>query len=79
MADAILNPREMQEIERAAFADGIDAETLMDQAGEGIANAILEAKTNTVDLPDLGAAPGRHVQADQQAMRPAVILQKIDE
>jgi ADP-dependent NAD(P)H-hydrate dehydratase / NAD(P)H-hydrate epimerase len=42
MADAILNPREMQEIERAAFADGIDAETLMDQAGEGIANAILE-------------------------------------
>ena len=42
MADAILNPREVQEIERAAFGDGIDAETLMDQAGEGIANAILE-------------------------------------
>ena len=42
MADAILNAREMQEIERAAFAEGIEAETLMDQAGEGIANAILE-------------------------------------
>jgi hydroxyethylthiazole kinase-like uncharacterized protein yjeF len=41
VADVILDSREMQGIERAAFGDGIDAETLMDQAGEGIANAIL--------------------------------------
>lgn len=41
MADVILDSREMQDIERAAFRDGIDAEVLMDQAGEGIANAIL--------------------------------------
>ena len=32
----------MQAVERAAFDDGIDAESLMDCAGEGIANAILE-------------------------------------
>jgi ADP-dependent NAD(P)H-hydrate dehydratase / NAD(P)H-hydrate epimerase len=42
MADAILNAQEMKEVEKTAFADGIDAESLMDRAGEGIANAILE-------------------------------------
>jgi hydroxyethylthiazole kinase-like uncharacterized protein yjeF len=42
VADIILDSREMKEVERAAFDDGIDPEALMDQAGEGIANAILE-------------------------------------
>ncbi len=42
MADTILNAHEMQAVEKAAFDDGIDAESLMDCAGEGIANAILE-------------------------------------
>jgi hydroxyethylthiazole kinase-like uncharacterized protein yjeF len=42
VADVILDTREMQELEKAAFGDGIEAEALMDQAGEGIANAILE-------------------------------------
>jgi ADP-dependent NAD(P)H-hydrate dehydratase / NAD(P)H-hydrate epimerase len=42
VADAVLNAHEMQAVERAAFDDGIDAESLMDSAGEGIANAILE-------------------------------------
>src|ERR1700730_8564368 len=32
----------MQAVEKTAFADGIDAEDLMDRAGEGIANTILE-------------------------------------
>src|ERR1700730_17382197 len=34
----------MKEVEQAAFDDGIDAEALMDQAGEGIASAILQAE-----------------------------------
>ena len=38
MADAS-SAHEMKEVERAAFDDGIDAESLMDRAGEGIANA----------------------------------------
>lgn len=42
MADLIVTADEMKQIERAAFDDGIDAEILMDHAGEGIANAILE-------------------------------------
>jgi hydroxyethylthiazole kinase-like uncharacterized protein yjeF len=42
VADAILTAQEMKEVERAAFREGIDAEDLMDHAGEGIANAILE-------------------------------------
>jgi hydroxyethylthiazole kinase-like uncharacterized protein yjeF len=42
VADVILNALEMQAVEKAAFADGIDAEDLMDRAGEGIANTILE-------------------------------------
>jgi hydroxyethylthiazole kinase-like uncharacterized protein yjeF len=45
VTDAILSSREVSELERAAFADGIEAETLMDQAAEGIANAILERET----------------------------------
>ncbi len=42
MADAILSPEEMKAVEKTAFADGIEAESLMDRAGEGIADAILE-------------------------------------
>jgi ADP-dependent NAD(P)H-hydrate dehydratase / NAD(P)H-hydrate epimerase len=42
VADAILNALEMKAVEKAAFSDGIDAESLMDRAGEGIANAILD-------------------------------------
>lgn len=42
MADVILTANDMKEVERKAFDDGIDAEVLMDQAGEGIARAILE-------------------------------------
>ena len=42
MADVIVTASEMKQVEQAAFADGIDAEILMDHAGEGIANAVLE-------------------------------------
>jgi ADP-dependent NAD(P)H-hydrate dehydratase / NAD(P)H-hydrate epimerase len=42
MADVIVTSDEMKQVERAAFDDGIDAEILMDHAGEGIANAILD-------------------------------------
>ena len=42
MADVIVTANEMKQVERAAFDDGIDAEILMDHAGEGIAEAILE-------------------------------------
>src|SRR5260370_20987543 len=42
MADVIITASEMKQVEQAAFDDGIDAEILMDHAGEGIANAVLE-------------------------------------
>jgi hydroxyethylthiazole kinase-like uncharacterized protein yjeF len=42
MADVIVTANELKQVEQAAFDDGIDAEILMDQAGEGIANAVLE-------------------------------------
>jgi ADP-dependent NAD(P)H-hydrate dehydratase / NAD(P)H-hydrate epimerase len=42
MADVIVTSNEMKQVERTAFDDGIDAEILMDHAGEGIANAILD-------------------------------------
>lgn len=41
MADLILTGDEMKQVERAAFDDGIDAEILMDDAGEGIAEVVL--------------------------------------
>jgi hydroxyethylthiazole kinase-like uncharacterized protein yjeF len=46
VSDAILNAHEMKEVERTAFSDGTDAETLMDRAGAGIANAILEQESH---------------------------------
>jgi ADP-dependent NAD(P)H-hydrate dehydratase / NAD(P)H-hydrate epimerase len=42
MADLILTANEMKQTEQAAFEEGIDAEMLMDNAGQGIAKAILE-------------------------------------
>jgi ADP-dependent NAD(P)H-hydrate dehydratase / NAD(P)H-hydrate epimerase len=42
MTGVILTANEMRQVELAAFDKGIDAEKLMDHAGEGIANAILE-------------------------------------
>jgi hydroxyethylthiazole kinase-like uncharacterized protein yjeF len=42
MAHVILTGDEMKQVEQGAFDDGIDAEILMDEAGEGIAKAILE-------------------------------------
>src|SRR6185369_10254007 len=44
-----------------------------------VADAVFQAQADAVDLADLGAAPRRHVEADQQAMRPAVVLGKIRE
>src|SRR6478609_9478077 len=41
MADLILTADEMKQVERAAFDAGIDAEMLMDDAGEGIAEVVL--------------------------------------
>jgi ADP-dependent NAD(P)H-hydrate dehydratase / NAD(P)H-hydrate epimerase len=42
VTDAILTSNQMREVENAAFQEGIDAENLMDSAGEGIAQAIQE-------------------------------------
>src|SRR5262245_22216259 len=44
-----------------------------------VAEAVLQAQADTIDLADLGAAPGRHVETDQQAVRPAIIFGKIGE
>jgi hypothetical protein len=63
----------------AAVLDGAGFFHSFAEPGVVVTNMILEAKTDTVDLPDFGTTPGRHVQTDQQAMRPAVILRKIDE
>src|SRR4029078_3464071 len=44
-----------------------------------VADSVLQAQADTVDLADLGAAPRSHVEPDQQAMRPTVVLGKIRE
>jgi ADP-dependent NAD(P)H-hydrate dehydratase / NAD(P)H-hydrate epimerase len=41
MSDLIVSAAEMRDIEQAAFDDGVEAEKLMDRAGEGIAAAII--------------------------------------
>jgi ADP-dependent NAD(P)H-hydrate dehydratase / NAD(P)H-hydrate epimerase len=42
VTDAILTSREVAELEKAAFAAGVDAERLMDRAAEGIARVVLD-------------------------------------
>jgi ADP-dependent NAD(P)H-hydrate dehydratase / NAD(P)H-hydrate epimerase len=42
VTDAILTSREVAELEKAAFAAGVDAEHLMDRAAEGIARVVLD-------------------------------------
>src|SRR6187397_1595107 len=44
-----------------------------------VADPLLQAQSYPVDLTDLGPAPRRHVEADQQAVRPAVVLGEIRE
>src|SRR5262245_26998307 len=44
-----------------------------------IADAVPQAQPDAIDLADLSSAPGSHVEADQQAVRPAVVLGKIRE
>src|SRR6202035_4559221 len=63
----------------AAILDGPGLFGPFAKPGVVVADVTLKAKADAVDLPDFGAAPGRHVQADQEAMRPAVVLRKIDE
>jgi hydroxyethylthiazole kinase-like uncharacterized protein yjeF len=41
MADLVLSSSEMQNLEKSAIEQGVDVESLMDNAGAGIANAIL--------------------------------------
>src|SRR6266446_3080700 len=41
MADLVLSSSEMQSLEKSAIEQGVDVESLMDDAGAGIANAIL--------------------------------------
>jgi ADP-dependent NAD(P)H-hydrate dehydratase / NAD(P)H-hydrate epimerase len=45
MADFILSSPEMQNLEKSALEEGIQAESLMDEAGAGIANAILRRQS----------------------------------
>ena len=63
----------------AAILDGPCFFRPFAEPGVVVANVTLKAKADAVDLPDFGATPGRHVQADQQAMRPAVVFRKIHE
>src|SRR6476660_685256 len=44
-----------------------------------VADAFLQAQADPVNLADLGATPRRHVEADQQAVRPAIVLGEISE
>jgi hypothetical protein len=49
------------------------------EPGVVIADATFQPQPDAVDLADLGAAPRRNVEPDQQAVRPAVIVREIDE
>ena len=44
-----------------------------------VADTVPQAQADPVDLADLGATPRRHVEADQQAVRPAIVFGEIRE
>src|SRR5262249_41111067 len=43
-----------------------------------IAHVALEPKTYSIDLSDFCTAPGRHVESNQETMRPSIVVWKID-
>ena len=42
-----------------------------------ITYAFFESQSDSIDLPDFRSAPWRHVEPDQEAMRPAIVFRKI--
>src|SRR6185437_1213197 len=63
----------------AAVLDGARLARPFAEPGVVVADVFLEAQPDAVDLADFGAAPRRHVEPDQQPVRPAVIVRKISE
>ena len=72
---------------RVAFGDAFAAAVFhlarfarpFPEPGVVVADAVLQPQADAVDLADFGAAPRRHVQADQQAVRPAIVFREIGE
>ena len=63
----------------AAILDAARLARPFAEPGIVVADSVFEAQADAIDLADLGAAPGRHVEPDQQPVRPAVIVGKICE
>jgi hypothetical protein len=63
----------------AAVLDGARLERPFAKPDVIVADAFLEPQPDAINLADLRTAPGRHVQPDQQTVRPAVIFRKIRE
>ena len=63
----------------SAVLDGARLARPFPEPGIVVADAVLQPQPDAIDLADLGAAPRRHVEADQQAMRPAIIFREIGE
>ena len=61
----------------AAVLDGARLARPFAKPGVVVADMFFEPQPDAVDLADFGAAPRRHVEPDQQPMRPAVIVREI--
>src|SRR5450631_289023 len=90
LADMVIGARALQILRaahRVAFGDTFAA-TVLDGArlarplaepGVVVADDFLEPQPDAIDLADFRATPGRHVQPDQQPVRPAIIFREISE
>src|SRR4029078_200 len=87
LADVVIGARAMQVLRAArgepcgdAFATTIFRSTCFTgpflEPRIIVADAVLQAQAAPVDLADLRPAPWRHVEPDQEAVRPAVVLGK---
>src|SRR5712675_1998859 len=63
----------------AAILDGTRLARPFAKPGVVVADLALEPQSDAVDLADFGAAPRRHVQADQKTVRPAIVIGKVSE
>ena len=63
----------------AAILDGARLARPFAEPGIVVADAIFKPQPDAIDFADFRAAPWRHVQPDQQSVRPAVIVRKIRE
>ena len=69
----------LSQVRTAGMLDGLGFARPFAKPRAVVADVAAQAQPDAVDLADLGSPPGRGVQADEHAVRPAIVLGKVHE